>query len=263
MTDRASDEAWLEAVNCLATVAHQLSSAAHEANNLLQVIAGSAEMIQMSPADQAKVAQRAATIAEHAHRVSTLLGSVRELGKFAPARPGEQTEVVSVVKSALDVRRHALTRARVAVTLSHDDPAPVARVSWRPAMQLVLNLILNAEQAVRERDGAAIHIQVRRRGTDVLVSVADNGIGIPEEVLSGDASHSFMPPITNEGMPPTTKEGMAPTIKDGMPRPMQDGPPLLGIGLIAARSIAARSGGTIEIERGEPGTVARLTLSGI
>jgi hypothetical protein len=43
---------------------------------------------------------------------------------------------------------------------------------------------------------------------------------------------------------------------------MQDGPPLLGIGLIAARSIAARSGGTIEIERAEPGTIARLRLPG-
>ena len=57
----------------LATVAHQPSSAMHEANNLLQVTAGSAEMIQSSvglPDD----AETGRIIAEHAHRVSSLLG---------------------------------------------------------------------------------------------------------------------------------------------------------------------------------------------
>lgn len=234
MTDRIPDAEWLEAANCLATVAHQLSSAAHEANNLLQVIAGSAEMIQLSPAVPDKVMQRATTIAEHAHRVSTLLGSVRELAKFAPSRAGEQTSLAGVVSTALDVRRHALTRGRVSVSTGYDDPPPTARVSWRPAMQLVLNLLLNAEYAVRGREQPAIDIQVRRDGETVVVTVSDNGAGLA--VPSPE-------PFTLRAMP--------------------DGPPLLGIGLVAAQRIAAGEGGTLEFSAGGTGTTARLLLPGV
>jgi C4-dicarboxylate-specific signal transduction histidine kinase len=231
MTDRAPDEAWLEAANCLATVTHQLSSAAHEANNLLQVIAGSAEMIQMSPAAPDKVLQRAATIAEHAHRVSTLLGSVRELSKFAPGVPGDHTDLVTLVQSALDVRRHALTRGRVAVSMAHDTPRPSAMVSWRPAMQLLLNLLLNAEEAVRGQDGAAIDVQVRRNDHEIILTIADNGPGIAE------------PPYAPFGL-----------------RPRADGPPQLGIGLAVARRLAADAGGSLELRRAREGTVAQVRL---
>ena len=47
MPERPPSDEWVEAANCLATVADTLSSAVHEANNMLQVITGSAEMIQM------------------------------------------------------------------------------------------------------------------------------------------------------------------------------------------------------------------------
>lgn len=231
--DRAPDEDWIEAANCLATVAHQLSSAAHEANNLLQVIAGSAEMIQINAALPDKVLQRAATIAGHAHRVSALLDSVRELAKFAPPRPGERTNLVTLVGSALDVRRHALTRNRIAVTTAHDDPAPEAQISWRPAMQLLLNLLLNAEYAVRGRAAAAIDLQIRRDGASVLLIVSDNGAGWPDV----------------EPAPFTLRE-------------RDDAPPRLGIGLIAARLMAERAGGSIEVAPGPTGTIATWRLRG-
>jgi C4-dicarboxylate-specific signal transduction histidine kinase len=231
MTDARFDDVWIEAANCLATVAHQLSSAAHEANNLLQVIAGSAEMIQLNPGNAEKVMQRASTVAEHAQRVSRLLGSVRELSKFEPPEPDGRTNMVALAESALDVRRHALTRARIAVSTAFDEPTPVARVGWRPAMQLLLNLILNAEQALDGRAAARIAIQVRRDADDVVVMVDDNGASTP----------------AGESAPFKLRE-------------MPDGPPLLGIGLIAARWIAARDHGSIEVNATESGTTARLRL---
>ena len=80
MAERPSDE-WIEAANCLATVAQTLSSAVHEANNMLQVIAGSAELIQMQRTLPENVVRRADAIAEQAHRVSALLGTLRDLSK--------------------------------------------------------------------------------------------------------------------------------------------------------------------------------------
>jgi C4-dicarboxylate-specific signal transduction histidine kinase len=46
-------------------------------------------------------------------------------------------------------------------------------------------------------------------------------------------------------------------------RSVSDGPPSLGIGLAAARWMAAREGGTLAVERADPGTIARLRLPAV
>jgi two-component system C4-dicarboxylate transport sensor histidine kinase DctB len=228
--DRPSDE-WIEAANCLSTVAHQLSSAVHEANNLLQVIAGSAEMIQVNDQLPERVLARAATIFEHAHRVSTLLGGVRELSKFAPRDEADTADLGSVVNSALDLRRHALTRAQIDVSF---DPGPLpatVRASWRTAMQIVLNLLLNAERALNGRSEAAIVIRAERAGDTVVLSLADNGPGLPLEIAPFRV------------------------------QPSADGPPLLGLGLRVASWLAAQEGGCLDVESRPDGTTAVLTLA--
>jgi len=224
-------EEWVEAANCLATVAHQLSSVVHEANNMLQVIAGSAEMIQLNGSLPEPVLKRTVVIAEQAHRVSTLLGSVRELSRFAPSRDGEITDLSAIVSSALDLRRHALNRAHVSVTVVGGEVPVMARASWRPAMQVVLNLLLNAEQAVRGRQAPAIAIRLTADTSWARVAVLDNGGGgVPAE-----------PPLFTLA-------------------PLPDAAPRLGLGLSASGWLAEREGGRLEVDATGDGTTAVLTL---
>lgn len=229
MAEHPSDE-WIEAANCLATVAHQLSSVMHEANNMLQVIAGSAEMIQLDPALPETVLRRSTTIADHAHRVSALLGSVRELSRYAPHQDGETTDLASVARAALSMRRHALNRAHTALTVEGGDVPVVVRASWRSVMQMLLNLLLNAEDAVKGRSGAAIAIRFERAGSDVILSVRDNGPGLH-----------------------TRAEMYALT-------PLDDGAPRLGLGLSACERLARREGGSLAVRSDDGGTTAVLML---
>ena len=60
------------------------------------------------------------------------------------------------------------------------DAAIPVRASWRPVMQLLLNLMLNAEQAVDDCQGAAITIAVTRDAESVLLTLRDNGVGLPQ-----------------------------------------------------------------------------------
>ena len=231
MAEHPSDE-WIEAANCLATVAHQLSSVVHEANNMLQVIAGSAEMIQLNAGLPEPVLRRTTIIAEQAHRVSALLGSVRELARFAPSRAGEVTDLAAVVSAALDLRRHALNRAHVSISLDGTaQPVPV-RASWRPVMQVVLNLLLNAEQGIRGHESPSITIRLTTRDGQSTLTLVDNGGGAP-------------PPSA-----PAFAVQVAP-----------DGSPHLGLGRAASAWLVEREGGVLEVAAGaERGTVATLSL---
>jgi len=87
MPERPPSDEWVEAANCLATVADTLSSAVHEANNMLQVITGSAEMIQMHGGLPPSVIKRTEIISAHAQRVSALIGALRDLSKARRSSP--------------------------------------------------------------------------------------------------------------------------------------------------------------------------------
>ena len=234
MIDQEPSEEWVEAANCLATVAHQLSSAMHEANNLLQVIAGSAEMIQFTPGITDDVRKRTEVIAEHAHRVSSLLGGARDLAKFQPRMAGQSADIRAVVQRALDLRKHAFGRGQMTVSADLGDAPCVALVNVRPTLQVVLNLLLNAEQAVRGRRDARITIQLARGGGVVVLTVADNGPG-----LDAHAADPYVLRVEPEASP----------------RP--------GIGLRAAMGMCRREGGTLDVATGEQGTVATLRLPAV
>lgn len=231
MTDQSPSEAWVEAANCLATVAHQLSSAIHEANNLLQVIAGSAEMIQCTPGLSAEVVKRTETISEHAHRVSLLLSSTRELAKCPPWGEGQSADLRDVAQRALDLRKHALGRAQIVVSATLGDGPLAAQAGACPMLQAVLNLLLNAEQALRGRRDGRIAVSVKREGDQAVVSIADNGSGFEPEAESG-----FV---------------LCPDAETS---------PRLGLGLIAARSACHREGGRLDLTTSAHGTVASLRL---
>ena len=229
--DQPSDE-WIEAANCLATVAHQLSSAMHEANNLLQVIAGSAEMIQFKSDLSDDVRRRTEVIAEHAHRVSSLLGEARDLAKFPPRQDGQSTDVRAVVQRALELRKHALSRAQLQVSADLGDEPVAAQVNARPALQVVLNLLLNAEQALRGRHDGTIAIRLVCEACDVVLTIADNGPG-----LSGETPGRFA------------------LCRD------PDASPRLGLGLSAAHWMCRRDGGRLDVRSGPGGTVATIRFS--
>lgn len=238
MTNREWSDEWIEAANCLATVTHQLSSAIHEANNLLQVVSGSAEMILMKPALPPDVQKRAETIADHARRVSTLLGGLRDLSRCTPPHPMNVTDLAMVVNGALDLRRHSLTRGRVALTLDGLDAPRPAAIDWRSAMQVVLNMLLNAEDAVLEgaggsparREPPAIAVALTAGDGAVTLTVADNGLGAADT----DSVYEL--------------------------RRSPDAPPHLGIGLVTARAIAQRCGGAVMLHASSTGTVATLRV---
>lgn len=86
----------------------------------------------------------------------------------------------------------AIVACRVDVELHHDD-MPRVSVDKCRLLQIVTNLISNAEDAIEEHRnmGGKIEIELRLVGETIEVRVTDNGCGIPEANLSSIFAHGF------------------------------------------------------------------------
>ncbi len=113
-------------------------------------------------------------------------------------------------------------------------PCPTVRGSTHQLSQVLLNLLLNATKALPAGGAGKVHVEVRPVGSDVVVSVSDNGHGIPA--------------------------GLRPRVFDALFSgwPSEPG---TGLGLHVSKEIVTAHGGSITFESAEgTGTTFRVTL---
>ena len=231
-TESTPPAAWLEAANHLATVVAQVSSTLHGLNNVLQVISGNAEMLEGTEGVPEGALRRAQVIGVQALRASALLAEVLTLSRVA-ATALDRVDLRDIAVVALELRGYYLTKTHVDVKLEPADGIFLALANRRRTLQIVLNLIANAERALTVSDAPRLHIRLSREGQTIVLLMEDNGIGIGEAGLS---------------------EGFALVAANG-------GAPHLGIGLRVSCSLAEQMGGRLTIDpRADGGSVAALTL---
>jgi two-component system sensor histidine kinase RegB len=107
-----------------------------------------------------------------------------------------------------------------------------ARLPVRAFEQTVANLLDNAADATEGRSEASVRVGLSRQGEDLVLSVADNGVGVPEPLVRRLGEPFF-----------TTKEPGSGA----------------GLGLYLARHVAERAGGEMQIQSAE-GRGTQVTL---
>jgi signal transduction histidine kinase len=236
LTEPTPPEAWLEAANHLATVVAQVSSVLHGLNNVLQVIAGNAEMMECTEGVPEGALRRAHVIGVQALRASELLGEVLTLSRVASTGL-ERVDLREIAVGALSLRAYYLTKTHVDVKVEPADGVYVALANRRRTLQIVLNLIANAERALAGREAPRLHLRLAHEGRQIVLVVEDNGSGIDDV--------------------PGRSDGFELIAANG-------GPAHLGIGLRVSFSLAEQMGGSLTLEplttTADGGSVATLTL---
>jgi len=204
----------------LASFGQLVAGVVHELANPLTSIVASTEMLLRKESLDADVAAQVRRIEVSAERV---LGFIRDLVSYArPAR--EQPEPVSiadVVRQAHSFTEHEFRDRGVEFRSDCDESRITVRGQVGPLVQVFVNLFTNAAHAM-ERGGGRLHVRatVVTDSSQVLVEVADTGVGISPETVSRVFEPFF-----------TTKERGRGT----------------GLGLSIVREIVAMHGGSVAV----------------
>jgi signal transduction histidine kinase len=229
----------------LATIGQLAAEIAHEVGTPLNVIAGRARSIQRKSKDPEAVEKNASIIAEQTARITRIIQRLLDFTRRkVGAAVSAEVNLNDIAQSTIELLAGQFTGARVKVRLKRtEQPARVAGDSDR-LQQVLINLLLNAVQAMP--DGGALVVEtgtVRRTrpGLEgsaeqdfVSIAVTDAGVGIP-----ADIKDKIFDPFY------TTKEGRGGT----------------GLGLAVVSGIVKEHDGWIDVEDAAPGgTVFRVFL---
>ena len=208
---------WLERVNRLAIIASLVPGTVHDVNNALQVISGSAELLGLGGSASAEnIARRGMAIADQARRATGSLSELTQLVRDS-SDVVQRVNLREIADRSLALRQHAFRKAKIDAAV--DGPDVAVRANPRHLLQIVLNLMLNAEAALAGGGEGVIRVTVSRTDDVATLAVADNAHGV---------EHARLPELFT-----------APTIETARL------PQRLGIGLFVSNGLAARNEGSL------------------
>ena len=153
---------------------------AHEITNPLTPLRLTAQNFQrkFDPTDpdiQEKVKEFSDTLIQ---QIDTMSNIATAFSSFAdmPAQQNETLNVVGIVKLALEIFTEEY------IHFSADTPEIIAKLDRTQLIRIITNLVKNAIQAVPDVESPRILVTVGSLGEQVVITVADNGTGIPEEL---------------------------------------------------------------------------------
>ncbi len=207
-----------------------MAGIAHELNNPLSVVVGHAMMLQDEAGDP-EIKRKTKKISDAAERCAKIVKAFLTMARHEPVQM-EETNINEVIETAVEVACYGdtLGSAEVEMTLASDIP----QICSDPDQltQVVVNLVLNAAQAIGDRKGR-IKISSSASADGVSIIVEDDGPGIPSDIRS----RVFEPFFTTKGVGQGT-----------------------GIGLAMCHRIATAHKGSIAVEEAEDGG-ARFTVT--
>jgi len=223
----------------LATAGQLASGVAHELGTPLNVIAARGKMIAAANAWTDAVRQNGRIITEQAERMSGIIRQLLDLSRQRRPKLGP-ADLRSIVSRTLDLVSSAATAARVNVIVDGARAPVQVEADQNQLEQALTNLVLNGIQAMPDGGRLTLSIDTAHArppanvagpaGQYVVLTVADEGIGIPPENLP----HIFEPFFT------TREQGT-------------------GLGLAITHEIVRACGGSIRVE-GTPGGGATFVV---
>lgn len=207
----------------LTALGELVSTTTHEFNNVLMTILNYAKMglRHKDEATRDKALQKILTAAERANKITNaVLGAARNRSSSF-----EPTNLAALIEESLVLLEREFSKYRIAVERQFADVPPVM-ASGNQIQQVLLNLLINARQAMPEGGRVLIKLEADADQKAVSLVVRDTGTGISPEKLRNIFDPFF-----------TTKKGPDETGKGGT-----------GLGLASCRDIVEAHRGRIRVE---------------
>jgi len=232
VTERKAIEQQALVTNKLASIGELASGVAHELNNPLTTVMGYAQLLVDSKDVPGHVKSDLDKIYQESQRAAKI---VQNLLSFARRRKPEKTyfDINDLVQKTLDLRSYELKVNNISVRINIELDMPEIKADYHQIQQVILNMLINAEQALTEmRRQGKITITTSTVKDRIIINIVDNGPGIPKNNIDRIFDPFF-----------TTKEAGKGT----------------GLGLSVCRGIVTAHGGKMYVES-ERGKGAAFTI---
>ncbi|WP_435310741.1 cache domain-containing protein [Primorskyibacter sedentarius] len=206
----------------LASIGEITAGVAHEINNPVAVIQGNVDVIRETlGAGTEPVKTELDLIDDQVARISVIVGKLLHFA--GPGEGGDQAQVSDlkvVVRDCLVLVQHEIAKGEISVRTTFH-PAPLVCMDAGEMQQVIINLIVNAVQAM-SRDGQLELELIPKEHSGVpgaCLIVRDTGPGVPEDIIASVFDPFF-----------TTKRGLG-----------------TGLGLSISQTLVQRAGGRISV----------------
>ncbi|HEY5955486.1 MAG TPA: ATP-binding protein, partial [Polyangiaceae bacterium] len=215
-----------------------LATASHELRTPLNAILGWARLLQSGQLDASGYLRGVETIERNARAQVRLIEDILDGSRMITGKLHLEIRVLDMtqlVRAALDAVRPAAEAKSIALTLALDPAAAQMTGDPERLQQVVWNLANNAIKFTPK--GGAVHVGLRRSGSDVELTVADTGQGIDVEFLP------YVFERFRQGEGTTTRRHGG-----------------LGLGLALVRHLVEAHGGTVRAESAGTGQGATFSV---
>src|SRR6267378_2396028 len=167
----------------LAAMGQMLAGVAHELNNPLTAIIGVTELLREREGTDDSTRRQLELTHRQARRAARIVQNLLEFSR--PASPQKKPlDLNNLLERTLQLQEHSLRRNNIEVDFHPETDLPAVIGDANQLIQVFLNLVTNAEQAIREvRDTGRIQIRAGRIVNQLTITVQDDGVGIRSEAL--------------------------------------------------------------------------------
>jgi len=187
----------MEKLSALGTL---VGGVAHEINNPLMGVMNFVEFAADRSADQ-KSREILDQALQQIHRIKKIVSNMLVF-VHNRSTPSGNCQMVEVIKQSLLLLEGELSKNSIKVELDAADKLPAVHCSADSLQQILVNLIINARDALVNTQQPQIKIMIRPVEDMLELSVADNGPGIPQDVQTKvfDPFFTTKPPGKGTGL---------------------------------------------------------------
>ncbi len=196
-TDELRAQRELVAREKLATVGEIASGVAHEVNNPLAAIRMEAELLKRGTRD-AETDAAATIIVREVDRAARIVRSLLRLARRSDTDP-VRVQLNELVRDVAEIRQRVLRSDNVELRTRLDMAAPPILGLGQELQQVVINLVTNAEHAVRACRPAVIQLATKAREGWVQLTVEDSGPGVTAAIRNRIFDPFFTTKAPDEG----------------------------------------------------------------
>jgi len=140
-------------------------------------------------------------ISEASARIRDIVATLKDYTRQKDARPGSRFHVNDVVRATVKILNHEIMKGTRDFRVTYGDGLPPVEGSAAELEQVILNLILNALQALPDpRKGIRVSTTLREETGHVLIAVADEGSGMAPEILDRITEPFFSTKLESGGL---------------------------------------------------------------